>query len=67
MSEPDFVRIWRHHDAIPQYALGHAALVATADADLVGHPGLHLIGHTLRGVGLNDCIAAAAALARQIS
>ena len=65
--EPDFVRIWRHRDAIPQYALGHAALVAAADADLARHPGLHLIGHTLRGVGLNDCIAAAGALARQIS
>ena len=65
--EPDFVRVWRHRDAIPQYALGHAALVAAADADLARHPGLHLIGHTLRGVGLNDCIAAAAALARQIS
>jgi oxygen-dependent protoporphyrinogen oxidase len=60
--EPDFVRIWRHRDAIPQYALGHAALVAAVDADLARHPGLHLIGHTLRGVGLNDCIAAANAL-----
>lgn len=65
--EPDFVRVWRHRDAIPQYGLGHAALVAEADTDLARHPGLHLIGHTLRGVGLNDCIAAAAALARQIS
>jgi len=42
-------------------------LVAEADADLARHPGLHLIGHTLRGVGLNDCIAAAAALARRMS
>ncbi len=65
--EPDFVRIWRHRDAIPQYALGHAALVAAADADLARHSGLYLLGHTLRGVGLNDCIAAGAALARQIS
>ena len=65
--EPDFVRIWRHRDAIPQYALGHAGLVAAADADLARHPGLHLIGHTLRGVGLNDCIAAAAALAQKFA
>jgi oxygen-dependent protoporphyrinogen oxidase len=65
--EPDFARIWRHRDAIPQYALGHARLVADADADLARHPGLHLIGHTLRGVGLNDCIAAAADLARRMS
>ena len=65
--DPDLVRIWRHRDAIPQYGLGHAALVAEADADLARHAGLHLIGHTLRGVGLNDCIAAAAVLARQMS
>ncbi len=65
--EPDFVRVWRHRDAIPQYALGHARLVADADADLARHPGLYLIGHTLRGVGLNDCIAAAADLARRMS
>lgn len=65
--EPDFVRMWRHRDAIPQYALGHAAKVADADADLARHRGLHLIGHTLHGVGINDCIATAAALARQIA
>jgi len=65
--EPDFVRIWRHRDAIPQYTLGHARLVADADADLARHPGLHLIGHALRGVGLNDCIAAAAHLAQKLA
>ena len=53
--------------AIPQYALGHAARSRAADADLARHRGLHLIGQTLRGVGLNDCIAAAAALARQVA
>ena len=65
--EPDFVRVWRHRDAIPQYALGHARLVADADADLARHPGLHVIGHSLRGVGLNDCIATAAALAQKLA
>jgi oxygen-dependent protoporphyrinogen oxidase len=64
--EPDFVRIWRHREGIPQYDIGHAAKVARVDADLARHPGLYLIGHTLRGVGLNDCIAAAAALAARM-
>ena len=63
---PDFVRVWRHRDGIPQYNVGHAARVARIDSDLARYPGLHLLGHTLRGVGLNDCIAAGAALARQI-
>jgi protoporphyrinogen/coproporphyrinogen III oxidase len=65
--DPDLVRIWRHPASIPQYELGHAAKVAAADLDLARHPGLFLIGHSLRGVGLNDCIATAAALARQIA
>ena len=60
------MRVWRHRDGIPQYNVGHAARVARIDSDLARHPGLHLLGHTLRGVGLNDCIAAGAALARQI-
>ena len=63
---PDFVRVWRHAAAIPQYRPGHAAKVAAADGDLARHSGLHLIGHTLRGVGLNDCIATAAALVGQM-
>ena len=63
---PDFVGIWRHREGIPQYVIGHAARVAGIDAALTRHSGLHLIGHALRGVGLNDCIAAAAALPGQI-
>jgi oxygen-dependent protoporphyrinogen oxidase len=63
---PDFVGIWRHREAIPQYTLGHATRVAGIDAALTRHPGLHLLGHAVRGVGLNDCIAAASALAGQI-
>ena len=63
---PEFARVWRHRDGIPQYTIGHDTRIARVDADLARHPGLYLLGHTLRGVGLNDCIAAGAALARQI-
>ena len=65
--EPDFVRVWRHPRGIPQYELGHAARVSAADQDLARHPGLFLIGHTLRGVGLNDCIATGSALVSQMA
>ena len=65
--EPDMVRVWRHTAAVPQPEVGHAALVRAADDELARHPGLHVIGHALRGVGLNDCIAAAAALARSLT
>ena len=64
--EPDFVRVWRHRAGLPQYRPGHLQLVAQAETDLARHPGLHLLGQTLFGVGVNDCIAAASALATRL-
>jgi hypothetical protein len=41
--------------------------VAAVDATLAPFPGLDVIGHTLRGVGVNDCIKTAAALAARLA
>ncbi|WP_243375011.1 protoporphyrinogen oxidase [Geotalea sp. SG265] len=58
-APPDFVRIFRHEQAIPQYTVGHSArLRALADAGR-NHAGLFLTGNSYRGIGLNDCVAAA--------
>jgi oxygen-dependent protoporphyrinogen oxidase len=62
--EPDFVAVWRHPAGIPQYDLAHAARVRTITDDLARRPGLHVLGQATTGVGVNDGIAAAAALAR---
>jgi oxygen-dependent protoporphyrinogen oxidase len=58
-QSPDLVRVWRHPRGIPLYVPGHAARVSTVDAALRDHPGLHVIGHGLRGVGVNESIRAA--------
>ena len=58
-AEPDFVRIFRHQRAIPQYIVGHADRLATIDGMLQQHPGLVLTGNAFSGVGLNDCVNAA--------
>jgi len=56
MAEPDFVQIFRHQRAIPQYTRGHASrLLALGDA-LQDHPDLLLTGNAFFGVGLNDCV-----------
>jgi len=55
-AEPDFVRIFRHDKAIPQYVIGHADRLATIETHLKRHPGLILTGNAFRGVSLNDCI-----------
>jgi protoporphyrinogen oxidase len=46
--------------------VGYAACVAAADAALARHPGLSVIGHGLRGVGVNDCIRAGAGAAARM-
>jgi protoporphyrinogen oxidase len=56
--------VWRHAAGIPQYDLQHAARVRAVADELRRLPGLHVIGQATSGVGLNDGIAAASALAR---
>ena len=58
-ADPSFVRIFRHEQAIPQYTVGHAKRLSALDDGLKGHPGLILTGNSYRGIGLNDCVAAA--------
>ncbi len=64
--DPDFSRVWRHPAGLPQYRPGHARLVADATQDVARHPDLYLLGQSLFGVGVNDCIAAAAELATRM-
>lgn len=56
---PAFVRIFRHEKAIPQYTVGHGDRLRAIDEKLHAHPGLLLTGNSYRGIGLNDCVAAA--------
>lgn len=58
-AEPSFVRIFRHPQAIPQYTVGHAKRLTALQERAPAHPGLFLTGNSYRGIGLNDCAAAA--------
>ena len=58
-AEPSFIRIFRHPHAIPQYTVGHGKRLEALDERLKAHPGLILTGNSYRGIGLNDCVAAA--------
>ncbi len=53
---PEFVRLYRHDRAIPQYRVGHAARLEAIEHALKRYPGLLLSGNAYRGVSLNDCI-----------
>ncbi len=63
-ARPDFTGVWRHPAAIPQYQVGHERRALDIEAAVGRHPGLHVIGTALRGVGANDCIRNAVALAK---
>ena len=54
--EPDFVRIFRHEKAIPQYTVGHGKRLLALDEQLNKHSGFFLTGNAFFGVGLNDCV-----------
>jgi oxygen-dependent protoporphyrinogen oxidase len=58
-SAPEFVRVFRHPQAIPQYTVGHGSRLQALEDLLRAHPGLILTGNSYRGIGLNDCVAAA--------
>ena len=56
---PSFVQIYRHEQAIPQYTVGHGRRLEALAEGCARHPGLVLTGNSYRGIGLNDCVAAA--------
>jgi oxygen-dependent protoporphyrinogen oxidase len=65
-AEPDFIRIFRHKRAIPQYNVGHAENLKSIDEKLQRHPGLLLTGNAFKGVSLNDCVVNAWQTARSL-
>ncbi len=55
-AQPVLSRIYRWHQALPQYVLGHLDRLAEIDHQLADLPGLLLLGAAYRGVGIPDCI-----------
>lgn len=65
-AAPEFVRIFRHPQAIPQYLCGHARRLAAINERQKAHRGLFITGNAFCGVGLNDCVNAANHTAGQV-
>ncbi len=64
---PDFVRIIRYPDALPQYAVGHQEILRTVEGLPDRIPGLFIAGSYLRGISVRDCISYGARLARRLT
>ena len=65
-SEPDFVNVYRHTRAMPQYHVGHLDLVTRIQATAEQSPGLALAGNFLTGVGIPDSIASGESAAEKV-
>jgi oxygen-dependent protoporphyrinogen oxidase len=58
-AAPDFHRVYRWPRCMPQYGVGHLAMIARLEARVAALPGLALAGNGFRGVGIPDCIDSA--------
>ncbi|GAB4558796.1 MAG: protoporphyrinogen oxidase [Geothermobacteraceae bacterium] len=65
-AEPDFIRVFRHQQAIPMYLPGHRDRVVELNRRLDRLPGLFVSGNAFFGVGLNDCVDASGKAAARI-
>ena len=59
-SEPQFARIYRWHQAMAQYEVGHRDRIESIRTLLSRMPGLTLAGNYLSGIGVPDCVRAGA-------
>jgi len=58
-AEPQFTLVFRWRYGLPQYETGHLERAAQVEAQLRQLPGMHLIGNSLYGIGVPDCIRSA--------
>jgi protoporphyrinogen/coproporphyrinogen III oxidase len=63
---PSFVADAPWPTGIPNYRTSHLAWLGDLGERLAGHPGLHLTGSAYRGLGIDDTIREAAALAARV-
>lgn len=64
---PEFVRVFRHEKAIPQYDLEHGKRLKAIDYAETNFKGLVFAGNAYRGVGVNDCVADAHRAYRRVT
>jgi oxygen-dependent protoporphyrinogen oxidase len=65
-GEPEFVRVARYRNAMPQYYVGHLDLVSAIEKATDELVGLELAGSAYSGVGIPDCIKTAQSAAERL-
>ncbi len=62
-----FTRVYRWPRSMPRYTVGHLDRVAAIDERAAAFPGLYLIGASLRGIGIGDCVRSGFNAAEEIT
>ncbi|WP_339731959.1 protoporphyrinogen oxidase [uncultured Gimesia sp.] len=65
-GEPQFSKLLRHNQSMPQYHLGHLQLVEEIEQQAARYSQLELAGNAYRGVGIPDCIHSAEQAAERL-
>ncbi len=65
-TPPTFSQVVRYNNAMPQYHVGHLALVDRTESQVSSVHGLQLAGSAFRGVGIPDSIASGRTAAEQL-
>ena len=65
-AKPQFTRLWRLPNSMPQYTVGHEARVAEIEEHLKAMPGLHVVGNAYYGIGIPNCVKMAREIAGSI-
>ena len=66
IAQPLFARVYRWPRSMPRYTVGHLDRVAAIDRLASAYPGLYLIGSSLRGIGIGDCVKSGFEVAEKI-
>lgn len=65
-GRPQFARLFRHPQAMPQYQVGHLSRVAQIKELSLRHPTILLAGNAYEGVGIPDCVRSGEQAAEQL-
>ncbi|MFP6581413.1 MAG: protoporphyrinogen oxidase [Candidatus Hydrogenedentota bacterium] len=56
LTDPEFVKIYRHPRGIPQFGLNHGEVLDVIAATESEHPGLRFTGNSYHGISMNDSV-----------
>ena len=66
-GEPAISKLYRWTYGIPQYHIGHSALLETIKSELQNAGNLFVVGNAYHGIGLNDCVKQSYHVAQLVS